>query len=229
MQPNLSNSRSGLPYRKIVKRYFRRIKRFYLSVSVYESVSCDLFFAFLTDGNKSKCGTLLRLTHPRQPTESPIFTAVSPAKRQVLQGKPFTLSSARPRTSPHRHMPQATPPRHAPTPPPRTPHTATRPRHTHSLSCSCAPLMHITSSPKSHVIPPGPHSSTARKPQNINDPISKHETLSRELRAKLLRLRSQGPADHTPPSPYKVARNSPRAPFINSAKTAEYQRSDFKT
>lgn len=108
--------------------------------------------------------------------------------------------------SPSTHAPShTTTPRSHPTaahtPPPRTPHTATRPRHTHSLSCSCAPLMHIASSPKSHVIPPGPHSSTARKPRNINDPISKHETLSRELRAKLLRLRSQGPADHTPPSP----------------------------
>ena len=200
MQPNLSNSQSGLPYRKIVKRYFRRIKRFYLSVSVYESVSCDLFLAFLTDGNKSKCGTRLHLTHPRQPTEGPIFVAVSPSKRQAPQRKPFTLSSAPPRTSPHRHMPRATP--RATLPPHRRAHpTATRPRHTHSLSCSCAPLMHITPSPKSHVIPPGPHSSTAQKPRNINDPISKHETLSRELRAKLLRLRSQGPADHTPPSP----------------------------
>ena len=41
-------------------------------------------------------------------------------------------------------------------------------------------------SPKSHVIPPGPHSSTARKPRNINDLISKPETPSGELRAKLL-------------------------------------------
>ena len=41
-------------------------------------------------------------------------------------------------------------------------------------------------SPKSHVIPPGPHSSTAQKPRNINDPISNSETFSRELRAKLL-------------------------------------------
>ena len=40
--------------------------------------------------------------------------------------------------------------------------------------------------PKSHVIPPGPHSSTARKPRNINDLISKPETPSGELRAKLL-------------------------------------------
>ena len=49
---------------------------------------------------------------------------------------------------------------------------------------------------KSHVIPPGPHSSTAPKPRNINDPISKPETSSRELRAKLLRLRSQGQGTH---------------------------------
>lgn len=42
---------------------------------------------------------------------------------------------------------------------------------------------------KSHVIPPGPHSSTAQKPRNINDPISKPETSSRELRAKLQHLR----------------------------------------
>jgi len=49
---------------------------------------------------------------------------------------------------------------------------------------------------KSHVIPPGPHSSTAQKPRNINDPISKPETSSRELRAKLLRLRSQGQGTH---------------------------------
>ena len=41
-------------------------------------------------------------------------------------------------------------------------------------------------SPKSHVIPPEPHSSTARKPRNINDLISKPETPSGELRAKLL-------------------------------------------
>ena len=39
---------------------------------------------------------------------------------------------------------------------------------------------------ESHVIPPGPHSLTAQKPQNINDLISKPETPSGELRAKLL-------------------------------------------
>ena len=49
-----------------------------------------------------------------------------------------------------------------------------------------APQPHPRHSPKSHVIPPGPHSPTARKPRNINDPISRPETPSGELRAKLL-------------------------------------------
>lgn len=156
MQPNLSNSQSGLPYRKIVKRYFRRIKRFYLSVSVCESVSCNLFLAFLTDGNKSKCGTLLHLTHPQQPTEDPIFAAVSPSRRQVLQRKPFTLSSARPRTSPHRHMPRATPrathPHAHPTAPPPAPRTP--PRH--------AP--HHTAAPRTPPHPAAPRARTTLAP-----------------------------------------------------------------
>ena len=42
---------------------------------------------------------------------------------------------------------------------------------------------------KLHVIPPRPHSVTAQKPRNINDPISKPETPSGELRAKLQHLR----------------------------------------
>ena len=55
------------------------------------------------------------------------------------------------------------------------------------LSCaSVAPCRIRPPSPKSHVIPPGPHSPTAQKPRNINDPISKPETPSGELRAKLL-------------------------------------------
>ena len=53
-------------------------------------------------------------------------------------------------------------------------------------------------SPKSHVIPPGPHSSTAQKPRNINDPISKPETFSRELRAKLLST-CHGSTSRSPP------------------------------
>ena len=74
----------------------------------------------------------------------------------------------------HRHA-------HAPHPVPHhTPHYM--PHHTPAPH---TPTPHLPS--MSHVIPPGPHSSTARKPRNINDPISKPETSSRELRAKLLR------------------------------------------
>ena len=61
---------------------------------------------------------------------------------------------------------------HVPAAPPASPQTP--PRHSPSPT------------PKSHVIPPGTHSSTARKPRNINDLISKPETPSGELRAKLL-------------------------------------------
>ena len=53
-------------------------------------------------------------------------------------------------------------------------------------------------SPKSHVIPPGPHSSTAQKPRNINDPISNSETPSGELRAKLLST-CHGSTSRSPP------------------------------
>ena len=52
--------------------------------------------------------------------------------------------------------------------------------------------------PKSHVIPPGTHSSTARKPRNINDLISKPETPSGELRAKLLST-CHGGTSRSPP------------------------------
>ena len=49
---------------------------------------------------------------------------------------------------------------------------------------------------KLHVIPPGPHSTTAQKPRNFNDPISIFETASGELRAKLLCPSAAGPG-HT--------------------------------
>jgi len=49
---------------------------------------------------------------------------------------------------------------------------------------------------KSHVIPSGPHSATARKPRNFNDPISIFERSSGELRAKLLCPSAAGPG-HT--------------------------------
>ena len=119
MQPIFLSFASGVAYRKIVKLHFRSISSIdqLVSISNYSTKVAKLLF--LTAGNKSYCGTLQRLTHPQQSTDSPIPEPVSSSKRQVPQGKPFTLSSAPPRTSPHRHMPRATP---------RAIHPMTRPR-----------------------------------------------------------------------------------------------------
>ena len=87
MQPIFFSFASGLHYRKTVKLYFCRISTIYLLVSIYENVSFRLFSSFLTAGNKSKCGTLQRLTHPQQSTAEAIFRLVSPPKRQAMQGK----------------------------------------------------------------------------------------------------------------------------------------------
>ena len=166
---------------------------FYLVVSIYENTSFRRFLSFLTAGNKSKYGTLHRLAHPQQSTDEPIFRPVSPRKRQAIQGKPLILSPISTQTSSHLRThgtsvpstPQKLPgaPQPHPDAPPDTPRRS--PRHTPDARPDTprdAPLP----TPKSHVIPPGPHSSTAQKPRNINDSISKPETSSRELRAKLL-------------------------------------------
>ena len=87
MQPIFCSFASGLPYRKTVKLYFCRISTIYLLVSIYENVSFRLFSSFLTAGNKSKCGTLQRLTDPQQSTVNPIFRPMSPSNRQAMQGK----------------------------------------------------------------------------------------------------------------------------------------------
>ena len=101
MQPIFFSFVSGLHYRKTVKLYFCRISTIYLLVSIYENVFFRLFSSFLTAGNKSKCGTLQRLTHSQQSTVEAIFRPVSLPKRQAMQGKPFALSSIHPRTSSH--------------------------------------------------------------------------------------------------------------------------------
>ena len=68
-----------------------------------------------------------------------------------------------------------------------------------SQAHSSAPQTHPSlPTPKSHVIPPGPHSPIARKPRNINDLISKPETPSGELRAKLLST-CHGSTSRSPP------------------------------
>ena len=193
MQPIFFSFVSGLHYRKTVKLYFSRISAFDLVVSICENMLFQCFSSFLTAGNKSYCGTFQRLTHPRQSTAKPIFRPVSPPNRQASQRKPFILSSVFAQTSSHLRIHgtsvPSTPvdPRYTPGAPQihPQPHPRRSPRHTPDARPDTprdAPLP----TPKSHVIPPGPHSSTAQKPRNINDSISKPETSSRELRAKLL-------------------------------------------
>lgn len=99
MQPVFLSFASGVAYRKTVKRHFRRITRFDLVVSICENASFRRFSSFLTAGNKSYCGTLQRLTHPQQSTDSPILEPVSSSKRQAPQRKPFALSSTPAQTS----------------------------------------------------------------------------------------------------------------------------------
>ena len=210
MQPIFFSFASGLHYRKTVKLYFRRIATFDLVVSICENMLFQRFSSFLTAGNKSYCGTLQRLTHPQQSTAKPIFRPVSSPKRQAMQGKSlscrrYTLellptceniglqSHLRPRNSQAHSSAPNLHPRHSPsyshsrTPdtPPATPHPHPR------RPAGYAPLP----TPKSHVIPPGPHSPVARKPRNINDLISKPETPSGELRAKLLGGTRVGPPE----------------------------------
>ncbi len=147
MQPIFLSFASGVAYRKIVKRHFRSISTIDHLVSISNCSPKVAKLLFLTAGNKSYCGTLQRLTHPQQSTNSPILEPVSSSKRQASQRKPS--------------------------------------RHPSTLELLLTPM--------SHVIPPGPDSSTARKPRNINDPISNPETSSGELRAKLLRSWAAGP------------------------------------
>ena len=160
------------------------------------------------------------MTHPRQSTVSPILEPVSSSKRQALQRKPFALSPVPTQTSSRLRTHGTS----VPSTPQSSPTTATPSPQTHVIRLpenSTPPtnvaiptfwfqrlkglhgnyVRHFSATTpnapqKLHVIPPGPHSSTARKPRNINDPISKPETSSRELRAKLLRLRSQGQDTH---------------------------------
>ena len=147
------------------------------------------------------------MTHPQQSTADAISRLVSPPQRQAMQGKSLSCrqfalellptceniglqSHLGPRNSQaHSSAPQETP-SHTPDAPPAMPQALpqTRPLRTHTPP---SPQPHPT--PKSHVIPPGPRSLAARKPRNINDLISKPETPSGELRAKLLGSARVGP------------------------------------
>ena len=159
---------------------------FYLVVSICEYRSFRRFSPFLTAGNKSYCGTLQHLTHPRQSTDSPILKPVSSSKRQVSQRKPFALSSISAQTSSHLRK-------------------------------------HRTS------VPSRPHFRPARPKVACNSRTGvtqRHEVIrtSKIVRRNCMR---NCRAPHC--APRKVARNSPRTSFTNSSKTAEYQRSHFKT
>ena len=224
MQPIFLSFASGVAYRKIVKLHFRSISSIdrLVSISNYSTKVAKLLF--LTAGNKSYCGTLQRLTHPRQSTTEPIPIPVSSPKRQVSQRKPFALSSTPAQTSSrlrtHGTSVPSMHPTFAPSAPvapqlrlsctlPNTPslpkvacnsRTGVTQHHemirtSNMLRGNCMRNCRTPRRPlsKSHVIPPGPHSSTAQKPRNINDPISKPETSSRELRAKLLGSARVGP------------------------------------
>ena len=214
MQPIFLSFVSGVAYRKIVKLHFRSAMRFYLLVSIYENMLFQRFSSFLTAGNKSYCGILQHLTHPQQSTDSPIPEPVSSSKRQASQRKPFALSSTHAQTSSrlrkHRtsvpSRPQKLPGaliRTTSAPPMRPSHTPDTPQPhpryapaTPTAEPPDAPLPpdpHSLPTPKSHVIPPGLYSPIARKPRNINDLISKPETPSGELRAKLLGSARVGP------------------------------------
>lgn len=223
MQPIFLSFASGVAYRKIVKLHFRSISSIdqLVSISNYSTKVAKLLF--LTAGNKSYCGTLQRLTHPQQSTDSPIPEPVSSSKRQASQRKPFALSSVSAQTSSRLRThgtsvpstPQKLPGaliRTTSAPPMRPSHiplniacnsrTGVTQHHeairtSKMLRGNCMRNCGTPRRPlsKSHVIPPRPHSVTAQKPRNINDPISKPETFSGELRAKLLgsaRGRRQG-------------------------------------
>ena len=214
MQPIFLSFASGVAYRKIVKLHFRSISSIdqLVSISNYSTKVAKLLF--LTAGNKSYCGTLQRLTHPQQSTDSPIPEPVSSSKRQASQRKPFALSSVSAQTSSrlrkHRtsvpSRPQKLPGaliRTTSAPPIRPSHTPDTPQPhpryapaTPTAEPPDAPLPpdpHSLPTPKSHVIPPGLYSPIARKPRNINDLISKPETPSGKLRAKLLGSARVGP------------------------------------
>ena len=223
MQPIFLSFASGVAYRKIVKLHFRSISSIdqLVSISNYSTKVAKLLF--LTAGNKSYCGTLQRLTDSQQSTTEPIPIPVSSPKRQVSQRKPFALSSTPAQTSSRlrthgtsvpstpQKLPGAlirTPGAHPATPQARTqphPRRAPHPRPSHAPD---APLP-----PQSRMQFPNRSDSASR-----NDTNQQHT--QGELHAKLR---------DTPPPPIKVARNSSGTSFINSSKTAEYQRSDFKT
>ncbi len=197
MQPIFLSFVSGVAYRKIVKLHFRSISSIdqLVSISNYSTKVAKLLF--LTAGNKSYCGTLQRLTHPQQSTDSPIPEPVSSSKRQASQRKPFALSSVSAQTSSRLRTCGTS----VPSRPQKLPGALIR-------TTSAPPMRpsHTPDAPRPHP-PSAPPATPPMRPS----------------------LRTHTPSAPTLPPHPKVARNSSRALFPDSSKTAEYQRSDFKT
>ena len=225
MQPIFLSFASGVAYRKTVKLYFRSISSIdqLVSISNYSTKVAKLLF--LTAGNKSYCGTLQRLTDSQQSTTEPIPIPVSSPKRQVSQRKPFALSSTPAQTSSRLRTCGTS----VPSTPQKLPGALIRttsappmrPSHTPGAH-PAAPQARTTSAPQprpSHTLPQYRMQFPNRSDSTTRSGINQQHTQG-ELHAKL---------PDTPPPPIKVARNSSGTSFINSSKTAEYQRSDFKT
>ena len=214
MQPIFLSFASGVAYRKIVKLHFRSISSIdqLVSISNYSTKVAKLLF--LTAGNKSYCGTLQRLTDSQQSTTEPIPIPVSSPKRQVSQRKPFALSSTPAQTSSRLRTHGTS----VPSTPQKLPGALIRTPGAHPA----APQARTTSAPQprpSHTLPQYRMQFPNRSDSTTRSGINQQHTQG-ELHAKLR---------DTPPPPIKVARNSSGTSFINSSKTAEYQRSDFKT
>ena len=221
MQPIFLSFASGVAYRKIVKRHFRSISSIdqLVSISNYSTKVAKLLF--LTAGNKSYCGTLQRLTDSQQSTTEPIPIPVSSPKRQVSQRKPFALSSTPAQTSSRLRTHGTS----VPSTPQKLPGALIRTPGAPQPRPRCAPATpqaRTTSAPQprpSHTLPQYRMQFPNRSDSTTRSGINQQHTQG-ELHAKL---------PDTPPPPIKVARNSSGTSFINSSKTAEYQRSDFKT
>ena len=185
MQPIFCSFTSGVHYRKTVKRHFRSILPFDLVVSIYENMPFRLFSSFLTAGNKSKCGTLQRLTGSQQSTDKPIFRPVSPPKRQAMQGKPSTLSSPHPQTSSHLRKHRTSVPSRLqklpgdpqPQPQPHPSRSQATPSHT-SIRPQTHPSLrtHTPSSPQPH---PQPNPQTLPQPHPQRTPSHTHSRTPR--------------------------------------------------
>ena len=143
------------------------------------------------------------MTHSQQSTVNPIFRPVSPQSVKYCKESRPVIDTAS-NFFPPPHAPHHIPTIHRPSPPPQSrmqfPNRSDLAMRSNTNKQGAqgelhAKLLSGTTVPgtprrppylKSHVIPPRPHPPTAQKPRNINDPISKPETSSRELRAKLL-------------------------------------------